>query len=118
MNSRSLPGMPTKAVRICKAERWIVGEELHLIGEMVGHPGVVAIEKSDIFAARVADGVVSGAGGALVFLLEVNELVGIRSMIGRQNFFQFGRIGRTVVDDDRFEVLDTSGQTRNRGRRR
>src|SRR5205823_4512850 len=56
-------------VAIHQVERWIIGELLHLGGEVFRIPGVVTVKECKILASRRADGGVSGSGAAFVLLL-------------------------------------------------
>ena len=67
---------------------------------MIGHPGVVTVEKGDELTPSLPNGIVSCSGRALVFLLDVDNPV----QVGREHFFQFGRIRGAVVDNDCLEI--------------
>src|SRR5208283_3855973 len=106
------------AIGIRKTKRRVGGEQLHLRRQVVGHPGIVAVEEGDKLAASVTDGVVASSRGTLVFLLEVDDAV----HIWREHFFQFRGIWRTVVHHDGLKILvglrkDGIEARRNQGRR-
>src|SRR5258706_1892626 len=68
---------------------------------MLRIPGVVTIEESQKLTPSMLDRCVPGARAAFVLLLDVHNANRIRL----QDSFELGSIGRTVVDDDRFEIL-------------
>src|SRR5271154_1414101 len=91
-----------EAIAIDQIQRGVVREELHLRLEMIGEPDVVAVQERQKFSLRPPDRRVPCSRGALVLLLDINNLLKIR----RQDFLQIGRIWGTVVHHNDLDILE------------